>query len=583
LISPAELASEIALNNLFQAIEKKKCFRFEAGAGAGKTYSLIKALRYLIDKNSESLLKHNRQIACITYTNVAVAEIDKRTDHNPAIFAGTIHAFSWSLVKGFQKQMRDYIPTISDKWKNRIEEAGGIKQQIILYDLGYPKATEEEIYLHHDDVIKIIANFLANEKFKAILLSRFPIILIDEYQDTNKLLAKSIVDNLIENDNRFLIGLFGDHWQKIYGSSACGLITATKDKIDVIGKNANFRSDRIIVEALNRMRPDLPQSEEYPDSHGEITVFLSNGWKGVRRTDNHWQGDLPKNIAHSFRLETISKLEQLGWDFTPEKTKILMLTNNVLAEEQGYSNLASVFDDPEDYLKKNNSYIAFLIDCVESVCISYEKKKYGEMFAAVGSGTIHLKKHADKLTWNHDLETLLKIRQNGTIGEIIEHLIKTERPRLSTKVEQAEKKWQLFPKLTDKDEIEKEKSSFDKITNIKSICYSELIALSKYIDDKTPFSTKHGVKGAEFENVLVVFGRGWNNYNWNDFLDWSKNGIPKGKQETFERNRNLFYVSCSRPKKRLSLLFTQFLSNSAIETLNLWFGSENISSPSFEE
>ena len=153
--------------------------------------------------------------------------------------------------------MRELIPNISRRWKERVEEFGGIKQQVVKYDLGYPRITENEISLHHDDVIKIFSEFLNNGKFKAILLSRFPIILIDEYQDTNKTLADSLVLNLIENDNRFLIGLFGDHWQKIYGNDVCGLITASENKIIEIDKNANFRSDKNIVESLNRIRPDF--------------------------------------------------------------------------------------------------------------------------------------------------------------------------------------------------------------------------------------------------------------------------------------------------------------------------------------
>jgi DNA helicase-2/ATP-dependent DNA helicase PcrA len=48
--------------------------------------------------------------------------------------------------------------------------------------------------------------------------------------------------------------------------------------------------------------------------------------------------------------------------------------------------------------------------------------------------------------------------------------------------------------------------------------------------------------------------------------------IPANKQEAFERNRNLFYVTCSRPKRRLAILFTQELSNGAIATLENWFG-----------
>jgi DNA helicase-2/ATP-dependent DNA helicase PcrA len=54
--------------------------------------------------------------------------------------------------------------------------------------------------------------------------------------------------------------------------------------------------------------------------------------------------------------------------------------------------------------------------------------------------------------------------------------------------------------------------------------------------------------------------------------------VPSGQNEKYERNRNLFYVSCSRAQKRLALLFTQKLSSTAIETLTGWFGSHCIQS-----
>ena len=91
-----------------------------------------------------------------------------------------------------------------------------LKNQKIVYDLGYPKATEKEIMLHHDDVVKMMAHFLSKEKFRMILKSKYPIIFIDEYQDTSKILADSIVENLVEPEYAILIGFFGDHWQKIY-------------------------------------------------------------------------------------------------------------------------------------------------------------------------------------------------------------------------------------------------------------------------------------------------------------------------------------------------------------------------------
>lgn len=571
-ISPAETASEEALAKLYKAIDDNQCFRLEAGAGAGKTYSLIKALQYLIDKKETSFLRKNQKIACVTYTNTAKEEIEDRVDNNPIIYADTIHAFSWSFISGFQKNIREFIPSISEKWTKRIEEAGGLNNQVVKYDLGYPKASDNEILLHHDDVIKIMVHLLTKEKFKSLLTNRFPIILIDEYQDTNKDLANAIVSQLINSDYDAMIGLFGDHWQKIYGSNVCGLIE--NESIIEIGKNANFRSEKNIVQALNRMRPELPQYEKDPNSEGEITVFHTNSFAGTRKTGSHWNGDLPVEISK----ESVQKVKQIltqdGWRFDFENTKILMLTNNVLAEEQGYKNLASVFRDSDDYLKMNDHYIKFFIDVLEPVCRAFDNKEYGEMFSVLNSKTLKLANQNDKSSWNSNLNQLIEIRRSGTIGEVLTLLKTTARPRLSPKVEEKESKFDRIKLL---EEVPEEDESFiSKIEKIKNVNYEEVINLFEYINKNTPFSTKHGVKGKEFNNVLIIAGRGWNHYNWDEFLSWHNSAIPSGREDAYERNRNLFYVCCSRPKKRLSILFTQELSLNSLETLSNWFGDENI-------
>ncbi|MFM0397270.1 hypothetical protein [Paraburkholderia phytofirmans] len=85
------------------------------------------------------------------------------------------------------------------------------------------------------------------------------------------------------------------------------------------------------------------------------------------------------------------------------------------------------------------------------------------------------------------------------------------------------------------------------------------------------------MKGAEFDNVLVVIGRGWNQYNFGEMLGLAAGqAIPAAREESFERNRNLFYVACSRPKRRLALLFTQLLSPVAMGTLEQWFSPESV-------
>lgn len=66
--------------------EIRKCFMSEppksffmfAGAGSGKTRSLINTLEFLSAEKSEYLAEHGKKIAIITYTNAACDEISRR-------------------------------------------------------------------------------------------------------------------------------------------------------------------------------------------------------------------------------------------------------------------------------------------------------------------------------------------------------------------------------------------------------------------------------------------------------------------------------------------------------------------------
>jgi DNA helicase-2/ATP-dependent DNA helicase PcrA len=575
-VSPAEQASAKALNEMFTAINDGTCFRLEAGAGAGKTYSLIRALKHLINNQSVELSTKEQQIACITYTNVAKNEIRDRTDNHPVIYADTIHAFSWGSIKGFQTQIRNLIPELGDKWIDRIAEAGGIVNQKVIYDLGFPKMDEQIIALHHDDVIKLMASLLASSKFRMLLKDKFPIIFIDEYQDTNAGLASSIVENLIDNESGILVGLFGDHWQKIYGKDACGLIVSTQDNIVEIGKSANFRSDRHIVQCLNNMRPELPQHEYDPESEGQVSIYHSNSWAGDRRTGGHWKGDLPEDIAHEYFEHVKGIMTADGWDFDSENTKVLMLTNNVLATEQGYKDLADCFSYAEDYLKKNDPYIKYFADIIEPISTSFESRKYGEIFQVINQKFPQLHCQDDKRLWGENLNRINEIRINGTIGDLLDFLSGINKPRLPNKVTQMEVRYQELQAANIDDLDDRSKRFLRKMTSLRAISYQQVIQLTKYIEEKTPFSTKHGVKGAEFDNVLVVLGRGWNQYNWNQMLEFMENGYPDNKKDSFERNRNLFYVACSRAKHNLTLLITQQLSDPALTRLGYLFGEDHV-------
>lgn len=570
--SPAKLAAEKTQRRIHECIDNRTSFLVEAGAGAGKTYSLIHALNYLVETRGRELLRHHQKVACITYTNVATNEIDNRTDRHPAILASTIHSFLWSVVKGFQAFLRSELPQLPN-WGERLQEGGGTGNRQIDYNLGHPKIEDTRVLLHHNDVLSLASKLLEKEKFRRVLADRYPIIFVDEYQDTDRDVANALLQNVLDSRETPLLGFFGDHWQKIYGQG-CGKIE--HHQLTVINKGANFRSVRTIVDCLNRIRPELTQEVDDVESAGTVAVYHTNAWPATRRTGQHWKGDLPPDLAHAALRMLTQRLEGEHWDFSPATTKILILTHRVLASEQGYKTLSDLYEYNDELIKKEDPYIAFFCDTLEPACVAYENKRFGEMFAALGGRTPAIHNQAEKSNWASDMTALLAIRQSGTVGEVLDQLNATGRPRLPELIQHELRTSKNETRETNGDAP----TTLRRLPELRKVKYQEVIALAQFNNEQTPFSTKHGVKGAEFENVVVVFGRGWNQYNFNEFLELASTPtkIPAAKREFFERNRNLFYVTCSRPKKRLALLFTQELSPGALGTLANFFGQNAIRS-----
>ncbi len=564
--SPALIAAQEAEALVGQCLQEHRNFLLEAGAGAGKTYSLVEALKHLIRHEGPKLRKNHQRIACITYTNVAAAVINSRIDSNPLVFIDTIHAFCWSLIRKFQPALRPLVAAMP-AWEEKLAEADGIGNRTVEYELGHRRVTGNTVTLHHDDVLGLMVSLLPSAKFQALLAQQYPFVLIDEYQDTDAAVMTSMGEHLFGRANGPMIGLFGDHWQRIYDKT-CGHVV--HETLREIGKKANFRSATKVVDVLNRMRPELPQAVKDERFVGSAIAFHTNAWQGERRSGaggGHWKGDLPAEAAHAYLGVLIKKLESDGWDLAPQRTKVLMLTHNVLASEQGYDSITKIFSDRDQFIKKEDPLIAFFCDAVEPACVAFHHKRFGEMFSLLGGSTPVISSHADKIAWFSSMEGLTKIRLDGTIGQVLDFMREHAHPHLPDAVLSALEeaaKWHGK-------EGEEPPRCVQQFEQLLDVSYKEVIALDRFIDGYTPFATKHSVKGDEFENVLVVVGRGWSKYNFGQFLQWSAEGVPTGKQDAFERNRNLFYVCCSRSIARLALLFTQELSEASLAVLENWF------------
>lgn len=566
--SPAVVAAQLAQARLDECLAHSQNFRLEAGAGAGKTYSLVTALKKIIAESGPALMHAGQQVACVTYTEVARQEIANEIEEHPAILVNTIHGFGWAFISRFQKTLRELV-TAHEAYKEAIEAAGGVQDQQVDYNLGFFGIDEKRITLNHDDVPRFLAAMLANAKFKRIFKSLYPVLFIDEYQDTNPLVMSALADHFLTPCDGPIIGLFGDHWQTIYGKDYSLLDLPNVQSID---KGSNFRSVPVIVDVLNRLRPELVQEVNDVDGRGEARFFHTNGFTGERVSSAHAKQELPKDV-HAAAIERVRQaLQEQGWDFDPARTKILMLTHNAIAAERGYPTIAQIFDRNEAFAKKEDAAIAFLADIVEPICAAYSAGNFGEMFRLMG-GIPTIRKTEDKAQWRADMDALMALRGNGTIGELIDYLKDTRRPRLSDRVAHREDELaKLGPEQT-----EDEPKSLKRYRELRNVPYCELIAVTKFITGFTPFATQHSVKGAEFDNVLVVLSGGWNHYNWPQFFELLTTAkITEKNTGGFHRCRNLFYVAVSRPKNRLAVLATQALDEAAMEAVKTLFRPENV-------
>lgn len=567
-LSPAVEAAQKAQERVNQCIDHHHCFRLEAGAGAGKTYSLVQALKRLISERGLDYLRHGQKVACITYTNVAKREISQEIDEHPAVLVETIHAFCWRCMDQFQSVLKTEVAKLP-RHAQKIAEAGGVGNRRIEYELGYFGIHDDRITLSHDDIPELMASLLMMLKFQQIFTKSYPVVFIDEYQDTNDKFMSAIATYFLEIKKGPLIGLFGDHWQTIYKDN---FDLAALPNLEGINKGSNFRSVPAVVDMLNRLRPALPQVVDDEAAQGEARAFHANSYVGERTDTAHSKLDTPPDVTGAYVTALRNQLRDDGWDFSPGVTKVLMLTHAALAAEQGYPSIVEIFKPHPDAISKlDDSTLEFLGRVVEPTCAAYKEKKYGQMFDILSRVAV-LKKPSEKQAWADDMKSLDALRESGTVGEVLDLLKKTRRPRLPDNVTRREDDMAAFDPAAG----EQEKNSVNRHRLLRNVKYQEVVNLVRFVDGYTPFATQHSVKGAEFENVLVVLGGGWNHYNWPRMLEYMVAGAkpPPAHQNGFNRARNLFYVSVSRPKRRLAVLFTQTMSDKSLTVLNTLFANQ---------
>ncbi|GAA0405194.1 ATP-dependent helicase [Paenibacillus motobuensis] len=104
------MAKKINSSDDLRIYDNNKHLKIYAGPGAGKTHLLIENIKQMI-QHSTKLESRLRKILCITYTNVAVEQIQKRLGtFNTNVVVSTIHSFiNEYVIKPNQIQLKNII------------------------------------------------------------------------------------------------------------------------------------------------------------------------------------------------------------------------------------------------------------------------------------------------------------------------------------------------------------------------------------------------------------------------------------------------------------------------------------------
>ncbi len=580
-------------------LDDPKSFFLFAGAGSGKTRSLVEVLKRFREENIIRLRRNAQKVAIITYTNAACDEIKSRLEFDTAFHVSTIHSFAWELINPYTNDMRSWlenslkaeIDDLSEKQskaKNQntkayIDRASKIEKKTERLGLlsGIKKFTynpngdnTSQDSLSHSEVINIAADFIKNKPLmQSILVRKFPILLIDESQDTNKELVDAFFDVQNVQSSNFTLGLFGDTMQRIYMDGKKDLGNNIPDTWAKPSKEINYRCPKRIITLINKIRSGADDQSQtaYKDADGIVRLFIVNNSDSIDFT-----------IIES---EVVSQMADVtndqSWSSSQANVKILTLEHHMAAKRGGFSN----FFDP--LYAVNNMKTGILDGTLPGISLFAKKilplikaKQADDQFAVSrivrkeesplikkdilknSPNSIDVLRKAndavEKLCalWDDadpSLEDVLKVVHYNGLFQIPDTLIPIAK-RLTATHE--------LPLDESDDESEKD-IVIDAWDEALKCSFSQFEEYVRYISDESKFATHQGIKGREFPRVMVILddenARGFL-FNYEKLFgakELSQTDIKnqeEGKETSIERTRRLFYVTCSRAEKSLAIV-----------------------------
>lgn len=496
---------------ILEHIDNQNHFLLSGGAGSGKTYSLVSIIRQILDEQPTA------QIACITYTNAAVKEIEERVNHEK-LKVSTIHDFLWDCINNFQRELKKCIIDLAKN--DSITSFQLDNPDISIFEnkkIEYKEFVRltEGIISHEELMILAEAMFANYPKLCDSINDKFNFIFVDEYQDTDKLVVEILLNHLSRSKkmNKTIIGFFGDSMQSIYDDGIGNLkiyLEQVDSKIKEVEKPDNRRNPKNVYNLANKLRTDSLTQKHSKDPKAPNMRANGNVKEGNILFLHSKESDLPKLKKYLSNLDTDVK-----WNFYDSKnTKELNLTHNLIASQAKFATLMDIYDKDKfiEHLSKVRKYLKIRdVEFDDSTTVNH-------VFTQI---TKNVKEEIDSKCLSHFtvLKYLEKLKtlhpsQNENLIELIQKL----KPIREDKIESS-KKYLIneFKKNTGiieidyvyeikilKDIREKLDEEFYKLVKDKPfVNYKKLyVEKEQLVDDKKETEDEENKKGSKRDNLI---------------------------------------------------------------------------------
>lgn len=596
----ADLAISACLNP-----HEPKSFFLYAGAGSGKTRSLKEALYGFRDKHGEEFRRAGKKVAVITYTNAAADEIAARVGKDSLFPISTIHSFCWShigthdtdiqswllatlpndLADLHEKQSKGRAGTKAAEDRERAIAATSKRLEWLSIPRRFTYSPNGDNFgadsLSHSEVLKITATFIqAKPAMQAVLVNKFPFLLIDESQDTNKILIEAFFALAAANKGKFALGLFGDTMQRIYADGLPDLGRNIPPDWARPLKRMNHRSPQRVVQLGNSLRSAVDDQKQLARDDsvvGTVRLFII----AANETDK-------PNKERKARERMAELCGDASWK-EDATVKTLTLEHHMAAARRGFVPMFQALDkDSRLATGLRNGELAGLRLFTERVAPLLAATTAGDAFAVMS----HLRKNspllkrsvlANSATPDDPLlparaavEALVALGVGNSSTQFLDilecvaqhglfEIPAALRPFIN--VEPASVTTETIVPESDDDEVQEETesspSSLQAWRSFLETNYNQVGPFAEYISNRGPFGTHQGVKGLEFDRVLVVLddseAKGFlfsyeKLFEARQLSDQDRKNAAEGADTGIDRTRRLLYVTCTRAEKSLALV-----------------------------